>query len=67
MAPVWVSTNCCNTSALRADTTTRAPMACKACAVARPMPLEAPISQTLRPVHSVMRGFMLVRSMSGFF
>ena len=60
-ASAWLpgcwATNDCSASALRADTTTCAPRACSAAAVARPMPLEAPTSQTRWPGQWVMRGF----------
>ncbi|MCY1544905.1 hypothetical protein D9M68_808150 [compost metagenome] len=52
---------CCATkrssaAAPRADTCTTAPRAISASAVARPMPLDAPITQTRRPRQSVMGG-----------
>eukprot|EP01137_Pigoraptor_chileana_P023085 Opistho-2@88826 len=56
-APAWPCTKSSSSDACRADTSTRAPRACRAVARARPMPLEAPTSQTVRPTQSRSLGF----------
>src|SRR5487761_2316585 len=52
-------------AALRAETTTRAPAACSRVAVARPMPLDAPTSQAVRPGQSLRRGLSAMVCRSG--
>ena len=62
MLPACACVNPARASARRADTTTRAPAACKAAAVASPMPLLAPISHTVLPRQSASGGFSGVKN-----
>ena len=55
--PGWARTKPSSALAVRAETMTLAPRACSSAAVARPMPVDAPTSQTMRPFQSAMRGF----------
>jgi hypothetical protein len=55
--PGWVCTKSPSAAASRADTSTCAPWACKAAAVARPMPLEAPTNHTRWPCQRGTGGF----------
>ena len=57
MLPGCSETKACSKASCLADTHTLAPCACKALAHAKPMPLDAPTSHTLRPRHSV-RGLL---------